>query len=429
MAQNFDFGSMIAHNGLMFGRDGSGPYYMFQNGQVYPILGAYGVAEYLETTVGSFTFTGPAGRFSLNNHQGVQFPLLANMPAFGGARPVVNWFLNSSTPGSPTAWDTLASGEVSDTATTDTYNGATIGALNVQVNGTGQGPYERGYAGTSFGASLVASPYGPGQWAVTNAWPPGTLMVVRGLMRNLTAQTGWQIYQRARDDSVAPTESLGGNITLTTSWQIFSGLMEQSAGYTALGTRFATNSAGSGNALVAQVQLEDLSGDTGNLVPGEYVPSGAAPTWKWFSYGKGTTVPSTQYVANWAASVPMKNPAVSPTVAAQTMTDGQGAALPNLLGLLMEPAGSNLCSGWNTLANIGQAKGSGGLQAPATNAVAPFRAGNTTVQLEAFSGLMVGNFNGTAPTDITCTLNGVSAGNDSIDSTQPTLSPPASSSA
>lgn len=383
------------------------------------VTNRYGSSEDLLLSVGSFTFTGPAGRFALN-HQSVWHPLLANMPAFAGARPVVNWMINSDTPGSPTAWTTVSGGENSTTATTDTYNGATIGALNVNhTAGTQGGPYLNGYSGNWFGATVAASPYASGQWAAVNGWAPGTIMVARALVRlSAGSVTTWAVYQRARDNSVAPTESQGGKFTMPSSFVTVSAAMEQSAAYTALATRMEQQGTGATDSRVALVQLEDMTGDKGPYYPSEYVPSTTTPGWRWFGTAKGVTRTNNAYITNWTTMVPVKDPAVSLTSSAGFVTDGTGAALPGLAGLVMEPAASNIAGGWNTLACIGSFKSSGAISSP-VGAVGtrPWAAGVTTIYYEAASGMMVGNFNGSAPTDITCTLNGVSAGNDSIDST------------
>lgn len=375
----------------------------------------YGAAEALQLSVGSFTFTGGAGRFALN-HQSVWHPLLANMPAFAGARPVVNWMINSDTPGAPTAWTTVTGSENSSSATTDTYGGATIGALNINNTvATNGGPYTYGYSGTWFGATVAAAPYASGQWATVNAWPPGTVMVMRGLVRIASGSTtNWYVYQRARDNSVAPTESQSGDFTIPSDFTIVSAAMEQNAAYTALGTRIAQQSTGATDARVAKLQLEDMTGDKGPYLPSEYVPSSTTPGWQWFGTSKSMTRTNDTYITNWAAMVPVKNPALSGANSAGFVTEGTGSALSNLNGLIMEPAASNLCSGWNTLARIGSFKSSGAMT---SHTGVPFPAATTSIWYEAPSGMLVGNFNGTAPTDITLTLNGVSAGNDSIDST------------
>lgn len=380
------------------------------------VTNRYGSSEDLLLSVGSFTFTGPTGRYALN-HQSVWHPLLANMPAFAGARPVVNWMINSDTPGSPTAWTTSAGFENSSTATTDTYNGATIGALSINnTAGTSGGPFIYGYSGSWFGATVAASPYASGQWSAVNGWSPGTIMVARAMFRLVNGSTtSWQLYQRARDNSVAPTESLGGAITASSSWSIVSGAMEQSAAYTALGTRLAQAATGATDVLVANVQIEDQSGDKGPYYPSEYVPSTTTPGWRWFGTAKGTTRTNNTYITNWTTMVPVKDPANSPTQSCGVVTEGTGATLPGLAGLVMEPAASNIAGGWNTLACIGSFKSSAAITGH--TGVRPWATGVTTIYYEAASGMMVGNFNGSAPTDITCTLNGVSAGNDSIDST------------
>lgn len=395
-------------------RTSSGALYQSNGSTLQPFSGASlsGAAEDLTISAGSFTFTGPAGRFVLN-HQAVHFPLLANMPGFGGARPVVNFFLNSSTPAAPTAWDTMTDGVATFAATTDTLNGATIGALTITNSASAGGPYERAYFGNWYGAGNGPAPYNPGQWSASNAWPPGQIMVMRAQARTVTAPTGWNIYQRHRDDSAAPTESLGGNVTLTTGFQAITAAMESNAAYGALGTRITLAASGTGDGRVAQIQLEDLTGDKGPYVPGEYVPAGAAPGWRWFNTAKANTRTKSGFTTDYAALVPLKNPTNSASVSG-ILTEGVGATLTGLLGLLMEPQASNLCGGWNTLANIGHAKASGAIIGMGSRP--PFLSGSTTAYIEAPSGQMVGNYNGTAPTDITLTLNGVSAGNDSIDS-------------
>ena len=391
-----------------------GSQYQSNGATIRPFSGSSltGAAEDLTISAGSFTFTGPAGRYSLN-HQSVLYPLIANMPGFGGARPVVNWFLNSSTPGSPTAWDTATDGLAGFSASTDTYNGASIGVLAVTNSASAGGPYERGYAGNVNGASLVAAPYGPGQWAAVNAWPPGAIMAMRMLARGVSAAATWAIYQRARDDALAPTESLPGDIALTTSFQVITATMEQNAAYTALGTRINLKNSGNDSANLAQIQIENVTGDKDPLIPSEYVPSGATPQWKWFDTAKAASRTNSSFTANWAALVPLKAVANALSVAG-VLTDATGATLTGLTGILSEPAASNICGGWNTLANIGHGKGSGQMQAPCTNGVAPFRSGVTTAQIECYSNMLVGNFNGTSPTDITLTFTGV---NDTINST------------
>lgn len=367
----------------------------------------------LENGAFSFTFTGPGGRFSLN-HQSVWFPLRSNMPGVAGARPVVNWFLNSSTPGAPTAWDLAVDG-LADTyaATTDAHAGATIGALTVTNAASDGGPYEQGYAGNAYGAAASA-PYAPGQWYAYNGVPAGSIMTMRALARTVTAPTSWVIYQRFRDSAIAPTESLGGTITLSASFQTFTATMEANHNYPALQTRVNLLAPGSGDARLAHVQLEDLTGDKGPLIPGEYVPSGASPGWQWFSTAKGTSCTNSTYTANHAALVGVKNPLISSANAAGVLTDATGARLTGITGIVSEPAATNIATGFNTLASIGVAKASGAITGfPGV----PFASGSTTARYEASSGQMIGNYNGTSPTDITLTLNGVSAGNDSIDST------------
>lgn len=359
-----------------------------------------GGSEALQTSLGSFTFTGPAGRFALN-HQTVWHPLLANMPAFAGARPVVNWIINSDTPGSPTAWTTVAGGEVSFAASTDTYNGRTIGVIDINNNSTTGGPYIYGYSGNWFGATVADSPYATGQWATVNGWAPGTMMVARAALKlSSGAITDWVMYQRAKDNNVAPTESQGGYLTLTSDYQIISGLMEQNAGYTALGTRFNQNTSGAlTHTLLGQPQVEDLSGDKGPYTSSEYVPSfGASPGWKWFGTAKNTTRTNNTYLSTWTTNVVVKNPSNSTTYSCGVLTEDTGTALTGLNGVVMEPAASNIAGGWNTLAKIGQFKSSGSAT-PASGV--PYANGATTIYYEAPSGMMVGNYNGSAPTDIT----------------------------
>lgn len=365
----------------------------------------------LENGAFTFTFTGPGGRFSLN-HQSVWYPLLPNMPGVAGARPVVNWFLNSATPGSPTAWNTLTGGESGTSATTDTYGNATVGALTVSNAASAGGPYLRGYFGNHYGAFL-GDPYGPSAWNVTNSVPGGSISAFRVAIKNVSATTSWSIYHRWNDGAKSPTESLPGPVTLSSSYQIVTSTMESDSNYLGLQARMYPASSTTGDARLAQPQLENVTGEKSNLIPSEYVPSGSSPGWRWFMTEKGTSRTNSTWTADHAALVPVKNPANTATVAG-VLTETTGAALTGVTGIVSEPAASNLATGWNTLANIGVAKAGGTITGYAG---VPFAAGSTTVYYEATSCQMVGNYNGTSPTDITLTLNGVSAGNDSIDST------------
>lgn len=341
---------------------------------------ATGAAEDLLTSTGSFTFTGPAGRF-VRDYNGVWFPLLANMPGFQGARAVVNWFCNSDTPGSPTAWDTFVDSGGSFSAVSDTINGAPIGALQeVNAAATAFGPYLYGFNG-----------YWNGAWATNQpargTIPNGTIFASRATMRSVSGATSFNIYQRNRDNNASPTESGNGPITLTGAFQTFSSTFKQCSDYRGFGVRYHPSPAAIATANVAQVQLEDLSGEKGALISSEYIGSGATPTWKWFATTRGASRTNPTMVANAAALVAQKDPVNNLTVSG-ILTDAPGSALSALDGVLMEPQAVNLCQGWTVPLNAGQAKTSGAMTGAAAG-LAGFRAGVTTAYIEAQSGMMV----------------------------------------
>ena len=235
--------------------------------------GSWAVSDSLKLDNGGFMFTGSALRFALN-HQNVWFPLLANMPAYAGARPVVNWFLNSDTPSS---WflgaDTNLGSDYTNTFTTDTdAAGAAVNVMAIANSGaTNRGSYEQGYLGHWGGAWTANQP-------ASGTIPPGTIFASRFELKATVGADLWNIYQRNYDAAQSPTESGNGRIQPTGTYQVFSQTFEQDAAYIGFGTRLTPKSAtGANTANISRMMLEDLSGDTGALVPSEYVAAGAAP--------------------------------------------------------------------------------------------------------------------------------------------------------
>lgn len=360
-----------------------------------------GLPEALTTSAGRFAFSGPAYRYALTNDS-VWHPLLVNMPGFQGARPVVNWSVNSDT---PATWSILNDTNGAQAVVTD---GAVQALQNVNSSATAYGPYVWGVVGHWGGA-----PAGP----IHGAIPPGVIFAARMDVRSIGGGTGGNIYHRNLDSNYAPTESGNGTFTASGSYQTFSSTFSQAASYRGFGQRIHPAPAAVSTMNLARPMLEDLTGAKGALIPSEYVPSTASPGWAWFATAKGTSRTNPTNVATAAALSAQKDPAQASTVTG-VLTESAGAALTGMQGLVIEPAATNFCQGHNTPGTrVGWAKVSGACTGYTGRP--GVLSGDTTAVLEAPSHMLVSASDITLTTGTnvisSSTTNFVTAGINTVD--------------